>query len=255
MKLSLCIEPVFKNIDFYDRIQLAADLGFDAIECWDVATRNHQKIAQLAIANRLEIAICCVKDAWNNRMDGESGRVMANIRESIAIIKDMGCDSLIVLAGDMADGETGREDILAANLQEAGILAKEKNVTLCLEALNSTVDHKGYSIDSSQKAFKALEHVPIKNVKILYDIYHMQIMEGNITKNILDNVAVIGHIHSAGVPGRHEIMDGELDYGHLIGILCKSGYNGFFGLEYWPSYEDSKSLSDSVKFFRTYAYV
>jgi hydroxypyruvate isomerase len=80
------------------------------------------------------------------------------------------------------------------------------------------------------------------SVRLLYDIYHMQIMEGNIIENIKKNVQLIGHFHSARVPGRNELFNGENDYKNILKIIEKSGYTKYFGLEYWPTYDHKKSL-------------
>ena len=119
---------------------------------------------------------------------------------------------------------------------------------LVLEALNSYVDHKGYFLDSSKLGFEIIKEVASSHVKLLYDVYHMQIMEGNIILNIKDTIELIGHFHSAGVPGRHELYTGELNYKNIIEEIENAGYKEYFGLEYWPSADDKKSLIRILKF-------
>ena len=121
-------------------------------------------------------------------------------------------------------------------------------MTVNLEALNSLVDHKGYYLDSSAVGFEIVKCVGCDNIKLLYDIYHMQIMEGNIIENITRNIDLIGHIHAAGVPGRHEPHLGENDYRFILKAVEKAGYKGFFGLEYFPSYDSRQSLADVKKY-------
>ena len=88
-------------------------------------------------------------------------------------------------------------------------------------------------------------------VKLLYDVYHMQIMQGNIIATIIANIAAIGHFHSAGVPKRHELYVGELNYRSIVKVVEAAGYKGFFGLEYWPTYTDhQQSLADVMKYLR-----
>lgn len=120
----------------------------------------------------------------------------------------------------------------------------KEGVTVNMEALNSLVDHKGYYLDSSYMGFEIMKAVGCDNIKLLYDVYHMQIMEGNIIENVLKNIDLIGHFHSAGVPGRHEHFDGDNDYKNILKAINKTTYDRYFGLEYWPTYDHRKSLTD-----------
>ena len=129
-------------------------------------------------------------------------------------------------------------------------MASKANVTLCMESLNSLVDHKGYYLDSSLLGFDIVQQVGCDNIKLLYDVYHMQIMEGNIIANITSNVGSIGHFHSAGVPGRNEHMNGESDYRNILKAIVKNEYDCYFGLEYWTTYDAKTSLADCLKHLR-----
>jgi hydroxypyruvate isomerase len=249
-KFSLCIEPVMTDIDFYDRIKVSAELGMDAIEFWDPVGKDTARIGRLAVENKIAIAVCCVKDAWKIRMNFPSSEVIKNVRESIKIAKDMGCNSLIALSGDIEGKIDSQKNILIENLKKVADIAVKENVTINLEALNSLVDHKGYYLDSSCLGFEIMKCVDCDHIKLLYDIYHMQIMEGNIIENLTKNINLIGHIHSAGVPGRHEHFDGDNDYRNILKAVNGKGYKGFFGLEYWPTYDNKKSIADVLKYLK-----
>lgn len=246
-KFSLCIEPVLTGYDFYDRIMIAAELGLDAIEFWDTDGKDVSRIGRLAAESNIKVAICCVKGAWANRMNLPARQVVENVTESIRLAKEMGCNSLIALSGDIEGKADSQKNILIENLKRVSDLLVKENVTLNLEALNSLVDHKGYYLDSSPLAFEIVKAVGCDNIKILYDVYHMQIMEGNIIDNVRKNIDSIGHFHSAGVPGRHEHFLGENDYGNILKTVDSSGYNRFFGLEYWPTYDHRQSITDVLK--------
>lgn len=250
-KFSLCIEPVMTDIDFYDRIKAAAELGLDAIEFWDPADKDISKIGKLAAQNNISVAICCVKGAWANRMNLPAPQVIKNVTESVKIAKDMGCNSLIGLSGDTEGRADSQKNILIENLKRVTDVLVRENVTLNLETLNSLVDHKGYYLDSSYAAFEIVKAVGCDHIKILYDVYHMQIMEGNVIENVRRNIDFIGHYHSAGVPGRHEHFNGESHYGNILKTIDDSGYDRFFGLEYWPTYDNRKSISDVLKYLKT----
>ena len=116
--------------------------------------------------------------------------------------------------------------------------AEAADFTLLLEPLNTLVDHPGYYLDSSALAADIVRAVGSPHLKILYDVYHMQIMEGNVLATIERHVDLIGHFHSAGVPGRGELFDCELDYRTIVGRIESLGYRGSFGLEYFPKTPD-----------------
>jgi len=249
-KFSLCIEPVLTEYDFYDRIKIAAELGYDAIEFWDPNGKDIRKIARLASENHIAVSICCVKDAWNLRMNFPQDQVVKNIEESIEIAKELGCPSLIGLSGDVDGRDDVQKNTLIENLKRVSEMAGKANVTICMEALNSLVDHKGYYLDSSLLGFDIIQKVGCEHVKLLYDVYHMQIMEGNIIQNINNNIGSIGHFHSAGVPGRNEHMNGENEYRNILKAIEKSGYDRYFGLEYWTTYDAKKSLADCLSYLK-----
>ena len=250
VKFSLCIEPVLTEYDFYDRIKIAAELGYDAIEFWDPVGRDIPKIARLASQNNVAVAICCVRSAWNLRMNFPQEQVVRNIKESIAIARELGCSSLIGLSGDVDGHNDEQKNTLVENLKRVSDMASEADVTICMEALNSLVDHKGYYLDSSHLGFDIVNSVDCDHIRLLYDVYHMQIMEGNIIENVTNNISGIGHFHSAGVPGRYEHMNGENDYKNILKAIEKTGYNRYFGLEYWTTYDPKKSLADCLNYLK-----
>ena len=249
-KFSLCIEPALTGLDFYDRIPAAADLGFDAVEFWDPVGKDIARIARLAVDHHIAISICCVKDAWAKPMNTPASVVIANIRESIPIVKDLGCHALIALAGEIEGKADSQKAILIENLKRVADIAVKENVTINMEALNSLVDHKGYYLDSSAIGFEIMKAVGCDHIRLLYDVYHMQIMEGNLIANVTKNINLIGNFHAAGVSGRHELFTGEIAYPNLIKAIDAAGYERFFGLEYWPTYDHRQSLVDTLKYLK-----
>lgn len=250
LKYSLCIEPIFPQLDFYDRISLAAELGFSAIEFWNPAGRDVQKISRLAAKNDLRIAACGMNDSWQVRLNAPKNLVLESIRHSILIAKELGNPCLIGMAGDMDASGVNQVNVLIENLKYASDLLSQAGVTLVLEALNSRLDHKGYFLDSSDVGFQIIKTIDCEQVRLLYDVYHMQIMEGNLTSTILENIPWIGHFHSAGVPGRHEHFTGEIKYSHLVKIIEEMNFSGYFGLEYWPAYDHHQSVRDVLAYLK-----
>jgi len=246
MKYSLCLEPIFEDRPFYDRIQLAKDLGLDAVEFWDPSVYDTKKIGDVAARAGIPVAACCLNQAWTYRMNFACDVVLKNVEKSIAFGKDIGCSTFIGLAGEVTCKADSQKTLLVENLKRVAGLCEKEGVTIVLEALNSICDHKGYYLDSSYVGFEIVKAVNSPSIKLLFDCYHMQLMEGNLVNNISENIQFIGHFHSAGVPGRHELHLGETNYPRVIRAAEEAGYERYFGFEYWPSYDNMQSVRDTL---------
>ncbi len=159
------------------------------------------------------------------------------MRAAIKAAAGAGAPNVIVLAGDRAgiSDEAGLENSVTF-LNNIKGLAEELKVTLCIELLNSKVNHPGYMCDHTAWGVGVCKRVNSPRVKLLYDIYHMQIMEGDIIRTIRDNMQYIGHFHTAGNPGRHEFDDTqELNYAPICQAIADLGYQGFLSHEYTPT--------------------
>lgn len=114
--------------------------------------------------------------------------------------------------------------------------AEDKGVNICLELLNSRVDHRGYFFDHMEWGLEVMTRVDSPRVGILYDIYHAAIDDGDVARSIHNNIKWIKHFHTAGVPGRYELSDDqELNYGYIAKVIAETGYSGYVGHEFSPS--------------------
>src|SRR5712692_8288525 len=126
--------------------------------------------------------------------------------------------------------------------------AEEKKVTICMEGLNSKVNHKDYMYDRTKWGVDLVKKVGSPRFKLLYDIYHMKIMEGDVIRNIRDNKEYIAHFHTGGVPGRNEIDETqELNYPAVIKAILATGYTGYLGQEFIPKREPIQSLAQGFR--------
>ncbi len=127
-------------------------------------------------------------------------------------------------------------------------LAEKHNITLVMELLNSKVDHPGYQCDHTKWGVELCDRIGSEHFKLLYDIYHMQIMEGDVTRTIRKYHKYIAHYHTGGVPGRHEINDTqELNYPAIMRAIVETGFKGFVAQEFIPTNEDKlASLKEAV---------
>ena len=171
------------------------------------------------------------------------------MRESIKAAASAGAPNVIVMAGDRAgiSDEEGMENSVTF-LNNIKGLAEELKVTLCMELLNSKVNHPGYMCDRTAWGVGVCQRVNSPRVKLLYDIYHMQIMEGDIIRTIRDNIQYIGHFHTAGNPGRHEFDDTqELNYAPICKAIADLGYQGFLSHEYTPTRDPLGTLEKMMQ--------
>jgi len=140
-------------------------------------------------------------------------------------------------------------DHCARGLSRITPLAEKHNVTLVMELLNSKIDHKDYMCDRTPWGVRLVEKVASPRFKLLYDIYHMQIMEGDVIRTIRDHHQAIAHYHTAGVPGRNEIDDTqELNYPAICRAIADTGFTGYLGQEFIPKHDDPfASLRQAVQ--------
>jgi hydroxypyruvate isomerase len=252
LELSLNIEPLLTGLDFYDRIQCAADLGFKAVEFWDPTVKDASRIARLAAANKVSIAMCCMKGIFDITLNCPYPLVARGVEETARAMKEMGCSSMFILAGNVESKADTQKNIIIENLKRLAEPAEKHNIRIHIEPVNSFVDLKGQYLDLPRVAFEIIKCVNHPRVRMICDIYHMQVMEGNIIDGIIKNIDLISHFHSAAVPGRKEHFLGENDYPTIIQAIESTGYRGYFGVEYYPSWKDhQKSLEAVVSYLRS----
>jgi hydroxypyruvate isomerase len=188
-----------------------------------------------------------IKEGINDKT--KHAEIDKRMRAAILAAADAGAPNVIVLSGDRKgiSDEEGLENCVAF-LNNIKSLAEEKNVTLCMELLNSKVNHPGYMCDHTSWGVGVCKRVNSPRVKLLYDIYHMQIMEGDVIRTIRDNINYIGHFHTAGNPGRHEFDETqELYYPPICKAIADLGFKGFIAHEYSPTKAPLETLEKMMK--------
>ena len=168
----------------------------------------------------------------------------------IPLVAKAGYKNLICFSGNRRgmDNETGLANA-TEGLKKIIALAEKNGVTLQMELLNSKVDHKDYMCDKTSWGVELCKRVGSENFKLLYDIYHMQIDEGDVIRTIRDNHQYLGHYHTAGVPGRHEIDDQqELFYPAIMKAILATGFKNYIAQEFIPAKTDKiASLKDAIQ--------
>ncbi|MHC4122601.1 MAG: hydroxypyruvate isomerase family protein [Planctomycetota bacterium] len=258
MELGLCIEMAFADLPFEDRVKRAAELGFKNIEMWfvDMSFKDSpDQLAKIAADNNVTITNTVI-----GAPDGSIGGGLTNPANrqqwldragmTIDFTKEAGIPATIVCTGNIIEGMTTEQmtESVIEGLKPTIEMAEDAGITLLLEPLNDRYDHPDYFVTNSNQGAQICRKLKSSRMKMLYDCYHMQIMEGDLVKHIENNLDVIAHFHSAGVPGRHELYNGETDYPFVLSRIEKMGYKGVFGLEYEPSIDHQESLKKTLEY-------
>lgn len=256
IRVDVLLELFFSDLPLDRRVAEIASCGYRAVETWGGG--KPEDLALIARAGR-EAGVSLVSVVLNFPTDDEVAPVRAENRarflERVDRYSDnalaAGCPAGIVTSGSCIEGlepERQVENLVEA-LSEAGALAAGKGFRLNLEPLNTLVDHPGYFLEKRETALEIVKRVALDNVRMLYDIYHMEIMAGNQAEFITSNIEAIGHFHCAGVPGRNEPFEGETNYPFLLRKISEAGYEGYLGLEYRPLMESAESLRKTLSCF------
>lgn len=215
-------------------LEKAKDAGFRAFEFWGWWDKDIKAIAKKAETLSMECATFCTRFIPLTDPDQREA-YLSGLKETLETAKILGCKKIISQVGD----DTGRDRAfqtasVVEGLKAAAPLLEKADVILMIEPLNGTIDHKGTFLERSTEGFEIVDHAANGQVKLLFDIYHQQITEGDIIRRIQNGISRIGHFHAAGNPGRHEPYTGELDYRNIIKAIDASGFPGYMGLEYFP---------------------
>ena len=236
-----CLERV--GMTTQQMIEAAHDIGYGGIELapreeWGAIRESGLTIVSARGHESLELGL--------NRRE-EHDRIEREVRAKLELAVEWGIPVLICFSGNRAglDDATGIANT-ALGLRRVARAAEEAGVTLALELLNSRVDHPDYQCDRTAWGRAVCDLVGSPRVSLLYDIYHMQIMEGDVIRTIRNDHAAFGHYHTAGNPGRHELGDDqELNYPAICRTIAATGYDGWIGQEFIPVGEPIAALREA----------
>lgn len=244
LRQSVC-QWCYDTIPLDDLCRSARDIGLKSVELlgeqqWPVAKKYGLTCAMANGPTEIEVGL--------NR-PSEHDRFVRESERLIPLVAKAGLPNMIVFSGNrggMSDGEG--LDNCVKGLARIVPIAERHGVTVCMELLNSKVDHIDYQCDRTPWGVELVKRVGSARFKLLYDIYHIQIMEGDVIRTIRDNFAHIGHFHTGGVPGRAEIDETqELNYPAIMRAIADLGYTGFIGQEFIPKRDPMTSLRQGVR--------
>ena len=249
MRLCVPIPCFFGDMDFCEGLRRVKALGFDAAETYNWKGLDFDAVRRTCKETGVELLSMCTSEF---RMTDPAFRQawLDGLEESCQAANRMGVKRLITQVGQ--DTGAPREQQHAAIVETLNLaqpILEKSGVTIMLEPLNTLVNHPGYYLWSAVEGFEIIHEVNHPLVKLVYDIYHQQVMEGNIIPNITKNLDCIAHLHSAGHPGRNELQYGENDYKVIFAAVDKAGYTGACGLEYRPLMDPEESLREAKRLY------
>jgi hydroxypyruvate isomerase len=223
-----------------------AQIGYTGVEMWS-ADETFEDVVALAKRNHLAVVSVGGHGALGDGLNKAANhdRIEGELRKSIELAAKHGLTGLICFSGNRNPGQSDAEaiEVTANGLRRVAPYAEKYGINLNMELLNSKIDHAGYQCDHTAWGTAVCRLVGSPRVKLLFDIYHMQIMEGDIIRTIRDNIDLIGHFHTAGVPGRADLNDQqELNYGAICRAIAATGYRGYVGHEFRPAGDPIEAL-------------
>ncbi|MCR5006489.1 MAG: TIM barrel protein [Clostridiales bacterium] len=242
MRLDVPLPCFFRGVPFAEAVRTVKQLGYEAIETYNWKDLDPAEVQDTLDETGIEFLSMCTTDF---RMTDPMFRKawLEGLEESCEAAVQMRVSRLITQVGPDTGASREEQHVSIVDaLLEARPILDRYGITIMVEPLNTYVNHPGYYLTSSAEAFDIIRTVDHPLVKVVYDIYHQQIMEGNIIPSILNNMDCIAHLHSAGHPGRHELQLGENDYKVIFKAVDEAGYKGWCGLEYNPLMDPVESL-------------
>jgi hydroxypyruvate isomerase len=234
-----------------DLCATAAEIGYKAIELW-ARGEDFEEVVETAQRHGLAVASmgghASLGDGLNKPENHD--RIESELRESIDIAAERGIPGVICFSGNRNTGQSDYEGMIqcARGLRRIAPYAEEKGINLNVELLNSKVNHAGYQADRTDWGLALCEMVDSPRAKLLFDIYHMQIMEGDVIRSIRKGIGRIGHFHTAGNPDRRDMDDAqELNYRGICAAIAATGYELYVGHEFRPKGEAVESLKTTFE--------
>jgi hydroxypyruvate isomerase len=262
LKLSIRVEPLFPGLTLAKQVERTAEARYQGFEFGDWRAADAAAITNLK--NKLGLECVCLVGNRSVNPKGmglcdpaERDGFLAEIRASVEAAKRFESSRMVVLSGFKVPGMTREQQhaSIVEGLKRAHEVVAPHGITMILEIINTLAaieplnprgdNHANYYLNHTAEAFQIAAEVGSPYLKILFDIYHVQIMDGNLIETIRKNIAQIGHFHIGDVPGRHEPGSGEIQYANVFKAIRETGYANFAGMEYIPAKDAMVTLAET----------
>lgn len=250
---SACIEPMYSELPFLERFQAAKDDGFQFVEFWSWTDKDLDAVRDAAASAGIGIAGFNGDAELSMINPDQKEAYLAFLRRSVEAAKKVGARSVTIHSNGLGEGgavidpyenlsDSLKLCAMFDTLKACAEMAEESGVAMNLEPLNVTTDHVGNFLRTTRVAAEMTRLIGSPRLKVLYDVYHMQLNEGSVCDNIRAYGDQFGHIHVADAPGRHEPGTGEINYVNVLACLEEIGYGGLVGFELIPKTDTAEAV-------------
>ena len=255
MKISVRTDYLFEKESVEDQIKFAKEAGADAVEFGEMLDYDCTKAAAVAAQCGIPFLACGFYDMWNCRLGDTYEKIKKNLLKTIDCAETLGCKFLLGLSVDSPDRSEQQKARFVENMKPVAELLEKHNLVALIEPHNTILpnpvfDFSHYFVNTNAMGNQLIAQINSPSVQLLFDVYHEQIMTGNLFAMVEASRSTIAHYHFSGIPGRDEPMHGEVQYQNLAREILRQGYTGYFGLEYFPTYEAKRSLKDTISYLR-----
>jgi hydroxypyruvate isomerase len=245
-RFSVMLWTIYRKLPFEQRVEKVSEAGYHAVELVDEYKNWSPEEFRSATAKlrSLGIVVDAMAGVWTGIANPQTQqKFLTDLTNLIPIAEQLECPGIIVLSGDRVEGlsREAHHQSCVENLKRAAEIADKRNLTLLLENIDQEENPK-YYLTSVAEGFEIIRQVHHPRVKFLYDFYHEQISEGNLIAKLEQNIAQVGLIHVADVPGRHEPGTGEINYASIYRKLAQLNYQGYVAMEFEPAGDPVASL-------------
>ena len=252
MKYAINIEPLYPELDFYEKIRKVKKAGFDRIEFWNWANKDVEKIRQVCEEEQVGISAFCATSEYSMCDRASSVQTVEWVKKTIETAKYLNCDTLIVFPNHFTDNgaadfrdrysHTEMTAAITRNLITLAPVLEQEDIVLLLEPLHNHGADAGMSVTDTKEGADIIRTVGSSHVKLLCDFYHMQLMHGNLMTNIQNNMDIVPYVHLADAPDRFEPGTGEINYEFILGEMKKNGFDGIVCYEFFPKGSTDEAL-------------
>jgi hydroxypyruvate isomerase len=259
-RLSVRVEPLFPGLSLARQMEKVAEAKYEGFEFGDWRAQDPARITRLKRQLGLE-CVCIVGNRGVNPVGmglcdpAEREGFLQEIRASAEAARRFETTRMVVLTGNRIRGRSGADQhtAIVEGLKRAHDIVASHRITMIVEVINTlapveplnpATNHHEYYLNHTAEAFEIVRQAGSPFVKILFDLYHVQIMEGNLIETLRANIGAIGHFHVGDVPGRHEPGTGEINFGSVFKAIRQAGYTDFVGVEYVPSRDAMTTLAE-----------
>ena len=247
---------------FEEKLEVAARSGVQSVELVgeyaDWTDADIARVKKLTRSFRLGMDVLIATPDWQKRPvsmvdPAQHDNFLADMRRAITVAHQLEITQILLMSGNAIAGRTHEEQYasLLEGCKRAGDLVAAANLTAIVEPLNSLVNHKGFFLTTCVEGAKLIRQVDNPHVRLLFDIYHEQVQEGNVIRTLSEAADIVAVFHVADNPGRNDPGTGEMNYQNIYKAIQKTGYSGYVAMEYLPLGDPVESLTKALNEFRT----